>query len=277
MTDSGRRVRDLLLARRPSPVHVVDPFKVAVDEAVAKAVAVERLGLPFLILASTDYTDFDARMPGYVARVKAAAGIPVITHFPARAGAGLPVAPGADAMLCPALLGSRDDYFVWKSILDTAAGPPGGAGIARRPPEMLLEAALTFGADDVSFDAMETVPVERTPQALDFHLKVIRLLGFDVVYLYSRYEDVSPEVCRFFRQRLRPDQLIFIGGGIRTRRHIDAYLRAGADYVVFAGALERPDWRTELERLVGRGDPAGEASPASAAALSRDAGGGGPR
>ncbi|MFC5144778.1 geranylgeranylglyceryl/heptaprenylglyceryl phosphate synthase [Streptomyces aureoversilis] len=276
MTGTGRGVLELLRSRRPSPVHVVDPFKVAVDEAVLKAVAVERLGLPFLILASTDYEDFDARMPDYVARVKAAVRIPVITHFPARPGAGLPVAPGADAMLCPALLGSHDDHFVWKSILQTATGPGRGAGHVHRPPEMLLEAALTFGDDAVSFDAMATVPVERSPQALDFHVRVIRLLGFDVVYLYSRYEDVSQEVCRYFRQRLRPEQLIFVGGGIRTRRHIDAYIRAGADYVVFAGALETPGWRAELEALCGRRLPAGTGSPA-AATCRTDAGGGGPR
>ncbi|MFI9202958.1 geranylgeranylglyceryl/heptaprenylglyceryl phosphate synthase [Streptomyces sp. NPDC053048] len=251
----------------------MDPFKVPVEEAVHKAVAVERLGLPFLILASTDYQDFDARMPGYVARVKAAVRIPVVTHFPARPGTGLPVADGADAMLCPALLGSRDDYFVWKSVLETAARAGHGTARTRPLPEMLLEAALTFGGDDVSFDAMATVPVERSPQALDFLIRVIRLLGFDVVYLYSRYEDVSPEVCRYFRQRLRPDQLIFIGGGIRTRQAIDAYIRAGADYVVFAGALEKPDWRAELERLCGRRRPAEGAS--SAAACRTDAAGGG--
>jgi heptaprenylglyceryl phosphate synthase len=259
MTSGDGGVLGLLRTRRPSPIHVVDPFKVPVAEAQEKAAAVARLGLPFLLLASTDYVDFDRRMPEYVARVKAAAGIPTITHFPPRPGAGLPVAHAADAMLCPALLGSRDAYFVWKSLLETVARRQGRGG-----PELLLEAALTFGDDATSYEAMATVGLMRSPEGMDFHLRMIRLMDFDVVYLYSRHEDVSPEVCRYFRQRLRPEQIIFIGGGIRSRRSIDAYIEAGADYVVFSGALETPDWRTELDRLCGPRRPAlGTASAAA--------------
>lgn len=247
MITVDRGVRDLLRKRRPSPIHVVDPFKVPVAEAVEKAVAVAAKGLPFLILASTDYEDFDGWMPGYVARVKAAVDLPVITHFPPRPGAGLPVAPGADGMLCPALLGSRDDYFVWKSIIETV-GLLGGRPAEDRP-ELVLEAALTFGDDHVSFDALATDPIVPTPESMDAQIGLTRLLALDAVYLYSRFTGVPPEVTRYFRQRLHPDQLIFVGGGIRSRAQVDDHIDAGADYVIFAGALETPDWRPELDRL----------------------------
>jgi heptaprenylglyceryl phosphate synthase len=88
-----------------------------------------------------------------------------------------------------------------------------------------------------------------TPESMDAQIGLTRLLALDAVYLYSRFTGVPPEVTRYFRQRLHPDQLIFVGGGIRNRAQVDDHIDAGADYVIFAGALETPDWRPELDRL----------------------------
>ncbi|MEV0264673.1 geranylgeranylglyceryl/heptaprenylglyceryl phosphate synthase [Streptomyces sp. NPDC050617] len=249
MIGADRGVLARLRAHRRSPLHVVDPFKVPPREAVLKAAAVQRAGLPFLLLASTDYERFDERMPAYVAQVKAAVDIPVITHFPPRPGAGLPVATGADALLAPALLGSTDPYFVWQSLLETLHVQYRRGTAQEELPEFLLEAALTFGDDPVSAAVMHTEPLGRTPAQLDRRIETIRAFGFPVVYLYSRFEQVTGRVCRYFRDRLSPGQLIFIGGNVRSREQVEGYLRAGADYVVFAGALERADWREELDRL----------------------------
>jgi len=240
-------------------MHVVDPFKVPVAEAVDKAVAVQRLGHPALIVASTDYEHFDEHMPGYLRMLKDAVDIPLILHFPPRRGTGLPMVAGADAAMFPALLGSRDDYFVWKSFLETVATLPRRGIPADRCPEPLLSAALTFGADDISYDLMGTVPVDGEPARLGFLADVIRMFRFDIVYLYSRFAAVSPQDCRFFREHLFPDQLIFVSGGIRSHAQIDLYHRAGADFVAFAGALEHPGWRATLEQMcpVPAGEPSG--------------------
>lgn len=244
----GHRVLGRLREQRGGVIHVVDPFKVPVEEAIEKAIAIERSGMAALILASTDYEAFDDHMPRYIAAVKEVVEIPVLLHFPPTPGVGVPIACEADGVIIPALLGSEDDYYVWKSLLETftALHTLGGQ---EDSPELILSAALTFGTDQVSYDRMATVPVEASAWSMGFYSDVARLLSFDLVYLYSRYTRIAPEVCRFFRDHLHPEQLLFVSGGVRTQKQVRAYLHSGADYVAFAGALERPDWRTKLDEL----------------------------
>ncbi|MGI5484248.1 geranylgeranylglyceryl/heptaprenylglyceryl phosphate synthase [Streptomyces lavendofoliae] len=237
-------LRDL----RPGPVHIIDPFKVPPAEAVEKAVALDELGFPFVILASTDYESFETRMEPYVARIKAATSLPVLLHFPPRKGVGFPLAAGADAVILPALLGSQDDYFVWKSLLETLLTMPGRMD-REQWPELLLTVALTFGEDRRTGDLLGTVPVGTGTAQLDRHIDVALSFGFHMVYLYSRHAHVPPGVVRHFRNRLRPDQILFVSGNVRSRDRVTAYLDAGADYVGFAGALEHDDWRTTLSGL----------------------------
>lgn len=238
-----------LQANRRTVMHVVDPFKVPVAEAAEKAVAMQRLGHPALIIASTDYDRFDTYMPDYLSAIKQASGIPLILHFPPRPGVGFPLVANADAIMFPALLNSENDYYVWKSHLETLVTLPRRGITPERCPEPLLSAALTFGADEVTYRVLGTVPVDREAGRLAFLAEVIQMFRFDLVYLYSRFAAVAPQACRFLRDRLRPDQLIFVSGGVRTREQIDAYHEAGADFVAFAGALEHPAWRTTLEQL----------------------------
>lgn len=240
-----------LREHRPGPVHIIDPFKIPVGEAVEKAAELDRLGFAAVILASTDYESFESRMEPYVAAVKEATSLPVILHFPPRRGIGFPAVGGADAMLLPALLGSDDDYFVWKSFLETLTTLPG-----RIPeeswPELLLTVALTFGEDRRTGDLLGTVPVTTSSTTeMDQYLAVAVTFGFHLVYLYSRHDQVPPEAVRHFRKMLRPEQILFVSGNVRTRRQITEYLDAGADYVGFAGALEHPDWRSTLAEMSG--------------------------
>jgi heptaprenylglyceryl phosphate synthase len=247
-----------LREHRPGPVHIIDPFKIPLAEAVDKAAELARLGFAAIILASTDYESFESRMAPYVEAVKKASGLPVILHFPPRKGTGFPAVPGADAMLYPALLGSGDDYFVWKSFLETLTTLPG-----RIPqedwPEPLLTVALTFGEDRRTGDLLGTVPVATASTAeLDRHLTVAATFGFHMVYLYSRHSHVPADVVRYFRKGLAPEQILFVSGNVRTRRQITEYIDAGADFVGFAGALEHPEWRSTLAEMSGeRPAPAG--------------------
>lgn len=246
--DDFRPPRDILThlrRHRGGLLHVVDPFKIEVTEAVEKAHAVADAGMAALLLASTDYDDFDERMPGYVDAVRSVTDIPVVLHFPPIPGRGFPMVAAADGIMLPALLSSDDAYYVWKSLLETFAlryGTDPG-------PQPLLSAALTFGTDRRSYARMGTRPVGPDEQSAAEYATMARRFGFDMVYLYSRHEQVSALTCRTFREHLDPDQLLFVSGGIRTPRQVDALVDAGADYVVFAGALEHPDWRTSLADL----------------------------
>ncbi|OLZ73696.1 geranylgeranylglyceryl/heptaprenylglyceryl phosphate synthase [Streptomyces sp. IMTB 2501] len=238
----------------PGPVHIIDPFKVPLDEAVQKAKALEELGYPALILASTDYESFESRMDPYVAAVKEVTSLPVLLHFPPRKGVGFPLARGADAVLLPALLGSRDDYYVWKSYLETLLTLPGRVDHADWP-ELLLTVALTFGEDRRTGDLLGTEPVvTSTTEQIDRYTAVARSFGFHMVYLYSRNAQVPADVVRYFRKGLDDGQILFVSGNVRRRAHVTRYLEAGADFVGFAGALEHPDWRTTLAELSG-GEP----------------------
>ncbi|WP_122982483.1 geranylgeranylglyceryl/heptaprenylglyceryl phosphate synthase [Actinoplanes teichomyceticus] len=248
----GAKRRDVLAhlrAHRGHVIHVVDPFKVEVAEAVQKARAVTAAGMPALLLASTDYEDFETHMPAYLNAVRAATDIPTILHFPPIPGRGFPVVPEAESMMLPALLGSDDPYYVWKSLLETYAL---GNGVPPAP-QPLLSAALTFGRDDRSYARMGTRPVAQDEQSVLAYAQRARQFGFDMVYLYSRNEQVTTRTCELFREVLAPEQLLFASGGVRTPEQVDAYLQAGADYVIFAGALETPDWRAALDRLCSAG------------------------
>ncbi len=237
-----------LRAHRGHAVHIIDPFKVDVAEAVEKARALYARGAPWLILASTDCPDFAARMTSYVPAVTAAVPVPVVLHFPPSPGTGFPVVPGADGYLFPALLRSTSPYFVWQSHLETMA--TWGRTLAQEHwPEVVLTAALTFGDDARTGDLLGTRPVDPAtdvPALAD----EIRRLGLPLVYLYSRHERVPTDVVRALRARLPEEHMLFVSGNVRTPGRIDELLDAGADFVGFAGALEGDDWRGCLDGLV---------------------------
>ena len=251
-----------LRGHRPSLIHVVDPFKVPREEAVEKAKAVQQYGFPALILASTDWRDFEAVIGPYVAAVRQAApGLSILLHFPPRPGSGMPMVAGADATLYPFLLGSVEPYFAWQSYVETAEQLAAmGDARQRRPPELIHLAALTFGQDLRSHDVMALEPVVPLDSTVDLHLEMIRVLGLHGAYLFSRHEAVPEAVSRRFRNRMPADKILFVSGGIRTPEQANRFLDAGADFVVFCGALERDDWRQVLENLV-RGWRGGRTSP----------------
>jgi heptaprenylglyceryl phosphate synthase len=246
MITSSKGIRTLLINHRGRAIHIIDPFKIPLEQAVEKARVVAALGYPFLILGSTDYEDFEQRMPAYVDAVKEASGLPVILHFPPRQGIGLPLTANADGVFCPALLGSGSAYMVWQSFLETL-NTLNHRGI--RPecaPEMVFSASLTFGADEKSYSAMDVIPTDPSPDGMKFHIDMIIRLGLDQTYLYSRHLGVAHEVCAYFRRHLPDTHLLFVGGCVRSKHQVQAYLDAGVDYVVYGGALEIADWRSSL-------------------------------
>lgn len=243
------RLNDYLRDNRGVGIHIIDPFKVPLHEALAKARLVEESGGRWLILASTDYHDFAAVMRDYVPSVSASVSIPVLLHFPPTVGKGLPVVAGADGYLWPALLRSSEPYFVWQSLLETVQY---WSQILPRDqwPEPVLCAAITVGADRRTGDLLGTTPLDESVESLRLLAAEIRQLGLDMVYLYSRNERVSLRTCSVLREELGPSQIVFVSGNVRRPDSVRAYLDAGADYVGFAGAGEGTDWRETLPRLL---------------------------
>lgn len=248
------RVLEHLRSASGTCLHVIDPYKTRLGEAIEKARALEDLGFPLLILGSTDYCDFEQHVPRFVEALKDAVAIPVVLHFPPRPGRGFPVADEADAVLFTAVLNSSRTYFVWRSYLETLTALARRHPAPLRLPEFLFTAGMTFRPDPVSGAAVGAVPSDETPAALETYASVITTVGFDLVYLYSRHEHVPVELCESLRRRVGPDPLMVASGGVRSRDQIDAYLRAGVSFVAFGGALETPDWRTVLRQLAGRRD-----------------------
>jgi heptaprenylglyceryl phosphate synthase len=242
-------VLDVLRQKRPGCLHVIDPFKVGVDAAARKARALEERDYPAIILGSTDYIDFERHITAYIDDIKAAVQLPIILHFPPRRPAGIPFAPNADAIIWPALLGSEDEYFVWGSFFETLTYAA-GRGTATAPrPERIVSAALTFGSDEISYRTMAVQPIDPTPRGMAKYMNVIDVMGFDMVYLYSRHQHVPPETCELVKRGIGSDRLLIVSGNVWKRDQIDAYHRAGADYVAFAGALEDDDWPDRLPQL----------------------------
>lgn len=250
MVTNDRGIRRLLLERRPGVLHVLDPFKVTLADALEKVRVIADLDFPVLILGSTDYERFEAQMTPYIDALKDAVGIPVVLHFPPRPGHGLPFTRNADAIFCPALLNSARPYMVWQSFLDTLNAFHARGIAPAETPELIFSAALTFGADRRSYEAMQTHPMPEDGEGLWLFLEIVRRMGLDQSYLYSRHQQVPPEICALFREHTPSDHLVFVSGGMRSREQVERYIDAGADYVVFGSALEHPGWRESLKRIV---------------------------
>jgi heptaprenylglyceryl phosphate synthase len=243
------QLNDYLRNNRGSGVHIIDPFKVPLHEALAKARLVEDCGGRWLILASTDYHDFDEAMREYVPALAASVSIPVLLHFPPTVGTGLPVVAGAAGYLWPALLRSNEPYFVWQSLLETVQH---WSRVLPHDqwPEPVLCGAVTVGADSRTGDLLGTDPLDESVESLRQLAAEIRRLGLDMVYLYSRNERVSLRTCSVLREELEPWQIVFVSGNVRDPDTVRAYLDAGADYVGFAGAGEGTNWYETLPGLL---------------------------
>ena len=247
--DNKKAVLNKLKEKKPGILHVIDPFKVELCDAVEKAVELQKNHFPALILASTDYKNFNAHMPNYIKTIKSSVNIPIILHFPPRYGCGYPLTVNTDALIYPFLLNSEKPYFVWKSLLETQEILLKKSTTKKYFPEFIYSAALTFGKDDVSYNVMQINPIHQKTKSLEKILHAIKILGLDMVYLFSRYERIELETINYFAMNLPDDKIIIASGGIKERWQIEEYLNAGADYVVFCGALECENWRPVLKKL----------------------------
>ncbi|MFY1622033.1 geranylgeranylglyceryl/heptaprenylglyceryl phosphate synthase [Micromonospora sp. WMMD735] len=261
-----------LRAQAPGLLHVVDPYKVPLAEAVEKARAMADLGHPALLVGSTDNPAFDQRVAPYVAELRERTDLPLVLHFPSIPGRGAPLCPGADAVLVHAVLNSVRSFFVTGGLAATART---ATALGQDGPELLRSASFAFGTDGKTHEAVGARPAAEDGRELPRLVAEVAAADFDLAYLLYRHGRVPDRVLRAYRRGLAPQQLLFVGGGVTSYRQVREYHDCGVDWVVVGNGLETADWRDTLHGLSGRpggrpggaGDPA--VPPALAAALQR--------
>ena len=231
-------------------IHIIDPFKVPPEEVVLKAITLEELGAPFLLLGSTDYEDFGSVMASLVARIREKVSVPIVSHFPPLRRGGLPFVRGIDVIIAPAVLTSENPQFVWKSLLETYREFGKAEAKGESVPNAMLSAAFTFGEDPKSRRYMDTHSISQSEASGEELARIVRHFGFHFVYLYSRNSKIELSLVRLVRQRLDRKIQLFVGGGVKSRVDVDRYIDAGADYVVFGASGERNEWREVFEKLI---------------------------
>lgn len=236
-----------LLRSRRGTLHVIDPFKVPLAEAAEKVHVLGALGFAAVLVGSTDCAGFAAHVPPYVDALRRLSPLPIVLHFPPLEG--LPFAAcGADAIILHALPCALDAHFAGDSVRDARDH----LSAARSPMRVLRSASFTFGPDPKSHAAVTASPAPGSVALLEPYATTAASDAFDLTYLYSRHDRVPVEACRLFRALLRPGQLLFVSGGVTSAEQVATYLDAGADFVVFGSALERPDWTPHAAALAVR-------------------------
>jgi heptaprenylglyceryl phosphate synthase len=241
-------ILDLLLRSRPGALHVLDPFKIHVEEAILKARTLERFGVAALLIGSTDCVCFEEYVAPYVAHLKSSTRLSLILHFPPKRGIGYRICDKADGVILHNVLNSTDDYYAGRCTVETFDR---WVVSSAEGPEALVSASFTFGPDAETSYAVGAIPTKETSRELARYAESVAKGAFDLAYLYSRHASVPLIACQEFRQRAKPRQLLFVSGGVRTRAQVDAYLKAGADFVVFGTALETKAWRCAVDDILG--------------------------
>ena len=239
-------VLERLRAQRRGLLHVIDPFKIAAQEAADKAVTLEQCGFSALLVGSTNCDEFEQTVPGYLETLRRVTKLPLILHFPPAKGVGFRLCRRAHGAFIHAVPCASDEYFRYQASQETLRqhDMSGSDKI-----ELLRSAAFVFGDDLKTAAAVSVCATRDSDDALIEHAAAVRCGPFDLAYLYSRHAGVPILACQTFREHLRFDQMLFVGGGVRSAAKARAYLDAGADYVVFGSALERSDWRAALRQL----------------------------
>ena len=237
---------DLLGACRGT-LHVIDPFKVSVSEAVEKVRVLNELAFAAVLIGSTDCDGFGSHVPPYVDELRRLSPLPLLLHFPPLKD--LPFsACNADAIILHTVPCALDRYFAGAAVRDVVAS----LRTARSPMHVLRSASFTFGRDPKSHTVVTSSPAPRSAALLKPYALTAAAEGFDIAYLYSRHGRVPLEACRLFRALLRPSQLLFVSGGVTCAEQVVKYLDAGADFVVFGSVLEQPDWMERATALAVR-------------------------
>jgi heptaprenylglyceryl phosphate synthase len=235
---------------KPHAIAGIDPFNTGVGDAIEKIKYLKSLASPLVILSGTDYHSFEQFIPNYINEIKSQVDIKILTHFPQKKGFGFPLAYNADAIILPCLLTSKDEYYYKTSFIEFEEKIRTGELKKEALPEIIYGAGLTFFDDPKSEKHFASAPADASEQGILQYCETIKNSRIEIVYLFSRHGRVSATISQLFRKNIRRDQLLFVSGGIKTKEDINICTQNGADFVVFVGALEKPDWKETLNKLI---------------------------
>jgi heptaprenylglyceryl phosphate synthase len=231
-----------------NPLVVIDPFKIGIDEAKEKVIFLRSIGVDLIILSSTDFYSLKETLVPYIVELKKASDIKVIINFPPDRFDGYLILDEANGTILSHILNSEEIFY--KSgcfdISKVSEGKYDNVGT-----NIITCGGLSFGIDEKSKRWVSAIPTDKTESSLATLVTKIRMNKYDLVYLFSRYEGVDTEICRYFRQHMYPDQLLIVSGRFSCKKRIETYLQNGANYIVCGGVFEVDDWRNRMLDLFG--------------------------
>lgn len=229
MTESGVT----LLQRRPGLLILLDPART--DAATAGALAQEAAaaGVAGILIGSSFDGAAQTRVLARAVR-DAAPGLP-LALFP---GSAMQLTDRVDLILFLSLISGRNPQYL---IEEHVRAVPW----LRDHPVATLSTAyiLIDGGRVTSVEAVSQtrpLPADK-PELAAAHALAGRLIGMSAVYLDAgsgAQNPVAPAVIGAVRTAVPQPAPLFVGGGIRTPRQVEAARLAGADFVVVGTVLE---------------------------------------
>lgn len=231
-----------------NPLVVIDPFKINLTEAKQKAKFLKDLGINVLILAGTDSHSLEKWIKSYVVEIKKEVDINIIVNFPPSYPNGFISFKDADATIFSHVLNSEEEYFRLKSFnIDQLKS---SRAVDENFCNVLTCAGITFGDDAKSRQWVGAVPVDKKELTLIRFMDRIRQNKYDIVYLFSRYETVDLDVCKYIKNNLAENQLLIVSGGFSAKKSIETYLQNGVNYIACCSAFEIPNWKDRMLELL---------------------------
>jgi len=224
-----------LSERRPGLLVLVDPSRTEAAQAAAVARTAQEAGAAAVMIGSS----FDGtRNTHLIAKAlrTAAPGLPVLL-FP---GSAMQLTEDVDLVLFLSLISGRNAQYL---IEEHVRAVPFFQ--RHQVPTLSTGYILVDGGRVTSVEAVSQtrpLPADK-PELAAAHALAAKLIGMQAVYLDAGSgadRPVVAEVIRACRAVLAaPDQLLFVGGGIRSPAQAAAARAAGADFVVVGTVVEQ--------------------------------------
>jgi len=216
-----------LSERRPGLLVLVDPSRTEAPQAAAVARAAQAAGAAAVMIGSS----FDGtRNTHLIAKAlrTGAPGFPVLL-FP---GSAMQLTEDVDLVLFLSLISGRNAQYLIEEHV-------------RAAPFFQRHQVPTLSTRVTSVEAVSQtrpLPADK-PELAAAHALAANLIGMRAVYLDAGSgadRPVTAEVIRACRAVLvEPDQLLFVGGGIKSPAQAAAARAAGADFVVVGTVVEQ--------------------------------------
>ncbi len=228
-----------LSERRPGLLVLVDPSRTEAAQAAAVARTAQAAGAAAVMIGSS----FDGtRNTHLIAKAlrSAAPGLPVLL-FP---GSAMQLTEDVDLVLFLSLISGRNAQYLIEEHVRAVPFFQRHAVPTLSTGYILVDGGRVTSVEAVS--QTRPLPADK-PELAAAHALAAKLIGMRAIYLDAGSgadRPVTADVIRACRAVLsggeaRPDQLLFVGGGIKSPAQAAAARAAGADFVVVGTVVEQ--------------------------------------